>query len=149
MGTGFTHMEWYLKSNGEVVFGEIGCRPGGAHLVDQMNYTCDVDLFREWARAVCWRSFEGRTERRYNVAILFKRALGQGRITRVDGLQEFLARSHPWICTEQLLPVGTHRRDWKQTLLSDGFIILRHPDWDRTVQLAFDGAKNVTMIAGG
>ena len=50
-----------------------------------MNYPCDVDLFREWARAVCWRSFKGRTERRYNVAILFKRALGQGRITRVDG----------------------------------------------------------------
>ena len=26
---------------------------GGAHLVDQMNYTSDIDLFREWARAVC------------------------------------------------------------------------------------------------
>ena len=27
MGTGFTHMEWYRKADGEVVFGEIGCRP--------------------------------------------------------------------------------------------------------------------------
>ena len=40
MGDGFTHMEWFRKPDGEVVFGEIGCRPGGAHLVDQMNYTC-------------------------------------------------------------------------------------------------------------
>ena len=55
MGDGFTHMEWYLTHSGEVVFGEIGCRPGGAHLVDQMNYTSDIDLFREWARAVCWK----------------------------------------------------------------------------------------------
>ena len=37
MGDGFTHMEWYLTPKGEAVFGEIGCRPGGAHIVDQMN----------------------------------------------------------------------------------------------------------------
>ncbi|MEZ4239031.1 MAG: hypothetical protein R3F59_23335 [Myxococcota bacterium] len=29
MGSGFTHMEWYHKANGEVVFGEIGCRLAG------------------------------------------------------------------------------------------------------------------------
>jgi biotin carboxylase len=149
MGTGFTHMEWYLKSNGEVVFGEIGCRPGGAHLVDQMNYTCDVDLFREWARAVCWRSFEGRTERRYNVAILFKRALGQGRITRIDGLKEFMRRYGEYVVEQKLLPVGAHRRDWKQTLLSDGHILLRHPDWDTTKRLAEIVATDVHLYAGG
>jgi hypothetical protein len=67
MGDGFTHMEWFYKPKGEVVFGEIGCRPGGAHLVDQMNYTCDIDLFREWARVVCWHAFEARPTRKYNV----------------------------------------------------------------------------------
>ncbi len=50
--TGFTHMEWYRKADGEVVFGEIGGRPPGAHQVDQMNYACDFDVYREWARAV-------------------------------------------------------------------------------------------------
>jgi biotin carboxylase len=54
MGTGFTHMEWFLTPKGEAVFGEIGCRPGGGHIVDQMNYTSDIDLFREWARVACW-----------------------------------------------------------------------------------------------
>ena len=60
MGDGFTHMEWFLTPKGEAVFGEIGCRPGGAHLVDQMNYTCDIDLFREWARVACCGTFEAR-----------------------------------------------------------------------------------------
>src|SRR5262249_27787451 len=92
MGDGFTHMEWFLKPNGEAVFGEIGCRPGGAHLVDQMNYTCDIDLFREWARVVCWHAFEAPTARKYNAAIIFKRAIGQGRISRIDGLHEFMHR---------------------------------------------------------
>ena len=36
--------------------------------------TGDVDLFREWARAVCWKSFEAPTDRKYNCGIVFKRA---------------------------------------------------------------------------
>lgn len=147
MGTGFTHMEWYLKPNGEVVFGEIGCRPGGAHLVDQMNLTCDIDLFREWARATCWKSFEAPTERKYNAAIIFKRAKGQGRITRIEGLQEYIRRHHQAICWENLLPVGSHRRDWTQTLVSDGFLIVRHPEWSSALALARKAATEITMYA--
>jgi biotin carboxylase len=147
MGDGFTHMEWFRKPDGEVVFGEIGCRPGGAHLVDQMNYTCDVDLFREWARAVCWGTFEGSTARKYNAAIIFKRAKGQGRITRIDGLPEFLRRHGEHVVEQRLLPPGSHRRDWKRTLVSDGYLLLRHPDWDRAHQLAMEAATEITMWA--
>ncbi len=149
MDTGFTHMEWYRKANGEIVFGEIGARPGGAHLVDQMNYTSDVDLFREWARAVTHGRFEGNTERRYNVAIIFKRAIGHGRITRREGLDAFLARYRPFVCSEQILPVGAQRRDWMQTLVSDGFVILRHPQWAEAKRMAEEFATGVTLYAGG
>jgi biotin carboxylase len=147
MGDGFTHMEWFRKPNGEVVFGEIGCRPGGAHLVDQMNYTCDIDLFREWARAVCWGTFEAPTTRKYNAAIIFKRAKGQGRITRIEGLKEFLHRYGEHVVESRLLPVGQHRRNWKQTLVSDGYILLRHPEWATAVELANIVATEVTMYA--
>jgi biotin carboxylase len=147
MGDGFTHMEWFRKASGEVVFGEIGCRPGGAHLVDQMNYTCDIDLFREWARAVCWGTFEAPIARKYNAAIIFKRARGNGRITRIDGLREFLQRHGEHVVEQRLLPPGSPRRDWKKTLVSDGYILLRHPDWDRAYQLAMEAATDVTMYA--
>jgi biotin carboxylase len=147
MGDGFTHMEWFRKPTGEVVFGEIGCRPGGAHLVDQMNYTCDIDLFREWARAVCWGTFEAPTTRKYNAAIIFKRAKGHGRITRIDGLSEFLRRHGDHVVEQRLLPPGSQRRDWKKTLVSDGYLLVRHPDWDRTYQLAMEAAADITMWA--
>jgi biotin carboxylase len=147
MGEGFTHMEWFRRADGEVVFGEIGCRPGGAHLVDQMNYTCDIDLFREWARAVCWGRFDAPTERKYNAAIIFKRAKGRGRITRIDGLREFLHRHGDHVVEQRLLPPGSPRRDWKKTLVSDGYILLRHPDWDRAYQLAMEAATEITMWA--
>jgi biotin carboxylase len=149
MGDGFTHMEWFRKPDGEAVFGEIGCRPAGAMLVDQMNYTCDIDLFREWARVSCWRTFEGPTERKYNCAVIFKRAQGQGRITAIRGLQEFMQRFGRWVVDEGLLPPGTPRRNWKHTLISDGHIMLRHPDWDEAYRMAFAAACDVTMYAGG
>jgi biotin carboxylase len=149
MGDGFTHMEWYLTSKGEAVFGEIGCRPGGAHLVDQMNYTGDIDLFREWARVACWRTFEASTRRKYNAGIVFKRALGQGRITRITGLKDYLRRFGDWVVEEQLLRPGTPRRNWKQTLLSDGHILVRHPNWDEAYRMSFAAATDVTLFAGG
>jgi biotin carboxylase len=147
MGDGFTHMEWFLKPDGEAVFGEIGCRPGGAGLVDLMNYTCDIDLFREWARVVCWGAFEAPTERKYNVANIFKRAIGQGRIARVDGLHSFMHRYGDYVCEQRLLPIGAPRRNWKQTLLSDGNIIVRHPDWETTCHIAAKATTDITMYA--
>lgn len=147
MGSGFTHMEWYHKANGEVVFGEIGCRPGGAHLVDQMNYTCDIDLFREWARSVCWSAFEADTSRKYNCAIVFKRALGEGRIREVEGLRAYVEQYGPEIVWENLLPVGAPRRNWKQTLVSDGFVVVRHPQWGDALRIAEAAANDITMYA--
>jgi biotin carboxylase len=147
MQSGFTHMEWFRTPSGEAVFGEIGCRPGGAHLVDQMNYTSDVDLFREWARVACWGRIGPVPPRRYNAAIIFKRALGQGRITRIHGLDAFMARYGEHVVEQRLLPIGARRRDWKQTLTSDGHILLRHPDWETTRRMAEEAASEVTLFA--
>jgi biotin carboxylase len=147
MGDGFTHMEWFLTPKGEAVFGEIGCRPGGACIVDQMNYTSDIDLFREWARVACWQRFEAPKERKYNVGIVFKRAQGRGRITQITGLGEWLRDAGQWVVEERLLRPGTPRRNWKQTLLSDGHIMVRHPDWDEAHRLSFAAATGIQMYA--
>jgi hypothetical protein len=147
MGDGMTHMEWFRKPDGEVVFGEIACRPGGACVVDLMNYSGDIDLFREWARVACWRAFEASTERTYNVGIVFKRAHGQGRITGIAGLTEFYDRYRAHIVDDTLLRPGATRRDWKATLISDGFIVVRHPVWEIARDMCFDAARNIQLYA--
>lgn len=146
-GSGFTHMEWYQKADGEVVFGEIGGRPPGAHQVDQMNYACDIDVFRGWAEAVCFGRFSEPVRRLYNVANVYKRAHGEGTIRSVEGLEEFRRRYSPAIAWENLLPVGASRRNWKQTLVSDGFIVLRHPDLGQVLDLADRFAREVRLFA--
>lgn len=147
MGDGFTHMEWFHTKSGEVVFGEIACRPAGAYLVDQMNYTSDIDLFVEWARAVCWKEVNLDSSRKYNTAMVFKRAEGQGRISNITGLHDFLRKYGEFVVDEKLLRPGQSRRNWRNTLLSDGHILVRHPDWDTTVMVANAAATDVKLYA--
>jgi biotin carboxylase len=148
MGEGYTHMEWFLTPKGEAVFGEIGCRAPGGHLVDQMNYTSDIDLFREWARVACYGAFEARAPRKHNCGIIFKRAIGQGRITAIHGLNHWKQMAGPAFVDEQLLRPGSRRRDWMQTLVSDGFVVCRHPDWNEAYRLSMAAATDITMYAG-
>ncbi len=147
MGTGFTHMEWFRKADGEAVFGEVACRSPGANMVDLMNYTGDVDLFREWARVVCWGVCEARREHPWSAAIVFKRAEGRGRIARIDGLDTFRRRHGAAIVREDLLPVGAPRRDWTQTFLSDGNLVVRHRDDAEALRIAMDAARTIHLHA--
>lgn len=133
---GFTHMEWFLTPRGEAVFGEIGGRPPGARSVDIMNFVCDADFFRGWAEATSTGRLSQPTARRYNAAHVCKRAQGQGVIRRIEGLDRLRHDFGPWLVHEELLAVGAHRRDWKQTLLSDGFVIVRHPVLSTLLEMA-------------
>lgn len=148
MGTGFTHMEWFRKPNGEIVFGEIAARAPGGRLVDQMNYANDFNIYREWARTVCWGRFESTAHRRYHVACVFKRALGQGRIREIKGLDDVRRRLGPHLVAEDMLPIGAQRRDWRQTLLSDGCLIARHPDYASAFEMMRILVNDVHVIAG-
>jgi hypothetical protein len=134
--TGFTHMEWYRKADGEVVFGEIGARPPGAHQVDQMKFACDFDVFRAWGQAVVNERIDEVFERRYNVATVYKRARGTGHIRRIEGADDLQKRFGRHVVWNTLLPPGSPRRDWKKTLVSDGFVMLRHAELARTLEMA-------------
>ncbi len=143
---GFTHMEWYRKADGEVVFGEIGARPPGARTVDIMNFATDGDLFATWAQAVT-TGWAPPLTHRFNAASMFKRAEGAGRITRVEGLERLLREEGEHVCVVDLLPIGAHRRDWRATLLSDGMIIYRHMDLGETLRISDRFANELRLYA--
>ena len=102
--SGFTHMEWYRKPDGEAVFGEIGGRPPGARAVDLMNYATDGDMYVAWAQAVVHGQLSQPLERRYNSGCVFKRAKGVGRITHVEGLDNVAGRVRRAGGTRRLAP---------------------------------------------
>jgi len=145
---GFTHMEWYRKSDGEAVFGEIAARPPGANTVDLINFANDFDVYNGWAEAVTKGSFSQPINRSYNAGHIFKRAQGEGRIQRIEGMESLMAEYGEHMCVIDLLPVGAQRRDWKQTLRSDGMIIVRHPDFWKTCEILDSIGERLQMFAG-
>jgi biotin carboxylase len=144
---GFTHMEWYRKADGEVVFGEIAARPPGARMVDVMNYATDADLFSAWAEAVTHGRISQPIERRYNAASIFKRAKGAGRITGYEGLDDLLAEYGEHVVAVDLLPVGATRRDWRAVSISGGMVIVRHRELSNTIKMTERFAAGLHLYA--
>jgi hypothetical protein len=144
--TGFTHMEWYRKADGEVVFGEIGARPPGARTVDLMNVATDGDTYVGWADAVV----NGRMQelhRKHNAGMIFKRAHGSGRITHVEGLDRLLAEYGDHVVMVDLLPVGAPRRDWRSTVTGDGMVVVRHHELQRVIEMTERFASDLHLHA--
>ena len=146
--SGFTHMEWYRKADGEAVFGEIGGRPPGARVVDLMNYSTDGDVYVAWAEAVVHGRLSQTLERRYNAGCVFKRAKGVGQITHVDGLESLLTEYGDHVVLIDLLPIGAQRRDWRAVLISDGMIVVRHPELQQVIEMTERFATELQMYAG-
>ena len=145
--TGMTHMEWFLTPSGEAVFGEIAARPPGGFTGELMNYCCDFDVYEAWGETILDGRISQPTERKYNVAIIFKRAQGEGRICGIDGLEELYRRFGSHVVRHDLLPLGARRRNWKSTLLSDGYVILRHPDLEAATAMSEWVAENLRLRA--
>jgi len=145
--SGFTHMEWFLTPDGEAIFGEIGARAPGARLVHAMNYSCDIDLFTGWAEAVCHGRLSQDTHKKYNCALVFKRADGEGTVCAYDGLEPILAEHGEHIASIELTPIGEPKRDWTKVVVGDGWIVARHPDLETTMEISAKLTSDFQIIA--
>ena len=87
-------------------------------------------------------------EQRYNAGSIFKRAHGDGRITDVDGLDALRAAYGADIVHVDLLPVGAPRRDWRATVVGDGWIVVRHHELQRVIEMTERFAADLHLYAG-
>ena len=146
--TGFTHMEWYRTASGEAVFGEIGARPPGARVVDLINYATEGDTYLGWAEAVLHGQLQRPLEQHFNAASIFKRARGTGHISGVDGLDALRAAYGNDIVLVDILPTGAPRRDWRATVVGDGWVVVRHHELQRVIEMTERFATDLQIYAG-
>ena len=113
-----------------------------------MNYATDADLFLAWAEAITQGRISRPVERRYNAAVIFKRAEGGGRITGYEGLDHLMAEYGEHVAAIDLLPIGALRRDWRAVTISDGMVVVRHQELARTIEMTERFAAELHLHAG-
>ena len=69
------------------------------------------------------------------------RALTNGRLDRVR------QRCGPGLVVTDLLPIGTQRRNWKATLLGDGYVMMRSPDYRDLCEMRDVAVNELRMYA--
>jgi len=130
---GFTHMEWFRRSNGSAVISEVGARPPGAQFTSVMSWAHDRSLYRAWAEATIDRRLSGPPlQRAYAAGIAYLRGVGNGRVTRVEGLEDAQKKIGDLVVETRLPQRGAQK---STSYEGDGFVIVRHRD-TRVVQAA-------------
>jgi hypothetical protein len=115
------HLEFFRMADGSYVALEANLRPPGAFLTDMMNYACDMDVYRLWARMLTGEDLRGfRYTSKYHVCHIARRT---GHAYR-HGHAEVVARLGDALLQHREMPsVFT-------SALGDEMYLTRHPELD-------------------
>ncbi len=125
---GIAHLEWFLRDDGSVAIGEVAARPPGGQLSLMTGIVHGADIYRTWARAVVDGEFEGPWRRHFSAGTAFLRGMGEGRVVRVEGLDEAWRAVGDMLVEAKMPRVGAHKGDSYE---GDGYLVLKHEDEDR------------------
>ncbi len=85
-GTALTHMEWFVRDDGQSLVNEVGVRPPGVQIMPLMSIAHETDFWSEWAQLIAFDRFTPRP-RRWGAGAAFLRGHGAGdRIVGVEGV---------------------------------------------------------------
>jgi carbamoylphosphate synthase large subunit len=129
IGTSATHMEWFFGDKG-LKFSEIGCRPPGVGAWDLYCAAHEIDLYREWALAVCEGRSSQRSTRRFSAGMINLRPDRDGHITGYEGVEQTIAACREWIIDYHFPPAGTPTQGVEAGYMANAWMRLRHPDYD-------------------
>ena len=144
--TSATHMEWFIGDKG-LVFSEIGCRPPGVRAWDLYCAANGIDLYVEWALAVCWGRTGRRPSREFAAGIINLRPDRDGTISHYEGLEEIQRRYGQWILDAHIQPEGTPTQGVEAGYMANAWIRMRHPDYDELRAMLNDVGETVQVRA--
>src|SRR5262245_53892694 len=127
--TSATHMEWFFGPKG-LKFSEIGCRPPGVRAWDLYNVGNDMDLYREWAMAVCYGKPSQQPSRRYAAGIIALRPSQDGRISGYSGLDAIGKAFGSNIIDTHLPPEGTPTQPVAAGYMANAWLRMKHESYD-------------------
>ncbi|HET7504252.1 MAG TPA: hypothetical protein VFK02_24695 [Kofleriaceae bacterium] len=129
IGTSATHMEWFFGPKG-LKFSEIGCRPPGVRAWDLYNVGNDMDLYREWALAVCAGRTSQVASRRYATGIIALRPDRDGQIAGYEGLVDIGRAFGSYLIDMHLPPEGTPTQPVAAGYMANAWLRMKHDSYD-------------------
>jgi len=141
-----THMEWFAGPKG-LSFSEIGARPPGCTVWDIYCKVNDLDLYTEWARAICWGKVERRASRRFSGGLIALRPSEDGVIRGYSGVEDIQARHGEHIFKLHLPPPGSHTQPVEAGYLANAYVFVHHPDYDATRAILDDIGQTLKVWA--
>jgi hypothetical protein len=124
-----THMEWFFGPKG-LRFSEIGCRPPGVGQWDSYCAGNEIDLYREWAKAVCYETTDRRPTRRYACGIIALRPDHDGRIAGYEGTEGVFRQYGDNVVGSHVPEPGTPTQPVEAGFMANAWMRVRHPDYD-------------------
>jgi hypothetical protein len=134
LGTTATHMEWFYGPKG-LKFSEIASRPPGVCTWDLYCAANGIDLYREWALAVCYGKTAQRPSRQFAAGMIAVRPNRDGRITGYEGVDQIERELGPSIIDMHLPPIGGRTQPVEAGFMANAWLRLRHPDYDTMRQI--------------
>ena len=144
--TSATHMEWFFGSKG-LKFSEIGCRPPGVRAWDLYNVANDMDLYREWAVAVCTGRQSQRASRRQSAGIIALRPTQDGRISGYSGLEEIGRAFGPHIIDAYTPPIGSPTQGVAAGYMANAWLRMKHESYDEVRRMLDVVGQTVKVYA--
>ncbi len=144
--TSATHMEWFFGPRG-LSFSEIGARPPGVNFWDVYTAATGVDIYTEWARAVCWADTRFPDRPRKAGGILNLRPERDGTITGASGVDSVIQRYGRFIEKMNIPSPGTPTQPVEAGYLANGWVVATHPDFDALRHMFDDIGRTIRLHA--
>ena len=124
MTTGLSHMEWFRRRDGSIALSEVAARPPGAQITTLISQAHEWNFLSAWARLMVFGTFDP-PPRKWAAGAAFLRGLGQGRVSRVLGLDQAQQELGPLVVEARLPQPGAPK---SSSYEGDGYVVLRHED---------------------
>ena len=142
--TSATHMEWFRTPKG-LSSSEIGCRPPGVGQWDSYCAGNEMDLYREWALAVCHHRTEATASRRYAAGIIALRPEGDGRIAGYENADAVFREYGDLVVGHHFPEPGTPTQGVEAGYMANAWLRMRHPDHDALRGILDDIGRRVRV----
>jgi formate-dependent phosphoribosylglycinamide formyltransferase (GAR transformylase) len=141
-----THMEWFYGPKG-LKFSEIGCRPPGVRAWDLYNVGNDMDLYREWALAICGAGPSQRPSRHYATGMIALRPTQDGRIVGYEGADAIRHAFGRNLIDWHLPHPGTPTQPVEAGFMANAWVRMKHENYDDLRRILDVVGQTIKVIA--